>query len=156
MTGDMGGRFIGCRSGAVLALALATALAATVTPARAETIALKAELSGAVQVPPNPSKGHGSLTATYDTVTKKLAWEGTFADLTGQPLAAHFHGPADATQNAPITVHIAPPVSPVKGEATLTDAQAAEVVAGRWYVNIHTPSYPGGELRGQVRRTDQK
>jgi len=32
----------------------------------------------------------------------------------------------------------------------LTPAQAADLLAGRWYVNIHTARYPGGEIRAQV------
>jgi hypothetical protein len=40
--------------------------------------------------------------------------------------------------------------SPIKGSETLTDAQAADLTAGRWYFNIHTAANKGGELRGQV------
>ncbi len=40
--------------------------------------------------------------------------------------------------------------SPAEGSATLTDAQAADLVAGKYYVNIHTAANPGGEIRGQV------
>ena len=40
--------------------------------------------------------------------------------------------------------------SPIKGDATLTDAQLADLQAGRWYLNIHTDANKGGELRGQV------
>ena len=35
-------------------------------------------------------------------------------------------------------------------EATLTDAQAADLQEGRWYINIHTAANRGGEIRGQV------
>ena len=43
-----------------------------------------------------------------------------------------------------------PFTSPFKGSAKLTDAQASDLMAGRWYVNIHTAANPGGELRGQL------
>jgi hypothetical protein len=33
---------------------------------------------------------------------------------------------------------------------TLTDAQETDLLAGRWYANIHTPTYTGGEIRGQL------
>ena len=31
-------------------------------------------------------------------------------------------------------------------------AQAADLLAGLWYINIHTAAFPGGEIRGQVRQ----
>ena len=124
--------------------------------AAAETIPLVADLSGAVQVPPNPSKGKGAVTGAFDTATRVLAWKGTYSGLTGQPMAAHFHGPADAKMNAPVVVNFDKLVSPFEGTATLTEAQAADLLAGRWYVNIHTASYPGGELRGQVTIAKEK
>ena len=40
--------------------------------------------------------------------------------------------------------------SPISGEATLTDAQIADLKAGKWYVNVHTMAHPPGEIRGQV------
>lgn len=40
--------------------------------------------------------------------------------------------------------------SPAQGSATLTDAQAADLLAGRYYINIHTAANPAGEIRGQV------
>jgi hypothetical protein len=36
------------------------------------------------------------------------------------------------------------------GSATITQAQADDVMAGLWYVNIHTDANPSGEIRGQV------
>ena len=40
--------------------------------------------------------------------------------------------------------------SPFKCSATLTPEQMADVLAGRWYVNVHTPNHPPGEIRGQL------
>jgi hypothetical protein len=36
------------------------------------------------------------------------------------------------------------------GSATISDAFEAELLAGLWYINIHSTFRPGGEIRGQV------
>jgi hypothetical protein len=129
----------------------AVALLVAAPAAFAQTQTLKATLTAASQVPPNASKGTGALTSTYDPATKKFTWSVTFADLSGPPTAAHFHGPAAAGANAGVVVPQKDGLaSPMKGEATLTDAQAADLLAGRWYFNIHTEANKGGEIRGQV------
>ena len=90
------------------------------------------------------------MTATYDTTSKKLTYTVTYKDLTGPATMAHFHGPADAKTNAPVVVPAKDAANPIKGEATLTDAQAADLQGGKWYFNVHTEKNKGGEIRGQV------
>jgi len=110
-----------------------------------------ADLKASNEVPANDSKASGMLNATYDTASKKLTYTVTYKDLSGAATAAHFHGPADAKANAGAVVptkDMTP--SPLKGEATLTDAQAADLQAGKWYYNVHTAANKGGEIRGQV------
>jgi hypothetical protein len=111
-----------------------------------------ATLNGASEVPPNDTKGTGAVTATYDTATKKFTYTATYSGLTGPATAAHFHGPAAAGVNAPPVVPIAPTAlaSPIKGDATLTDAQAADLQSGKWYFNVHTSAHGPGEIRGQL------
>jgi len=58
----------------ILALTAAGLLAAT-APALAEIVSYKADLNGASEVPPTSSKALGSVTATYDTASKKLSWK---------------------------------------------------------------------------------
>ena len=77
-------------AGAAIALLLAFA-----SPSYAETVQFKADLKGAAEVPPNQTTGSGTITATYDTSTKQLAWDGSYTGLTGPATAAHFHGPAN-------------------------------------------------------------
>ena len=134
-------------SGAALAL---FAMSASM-PAFAETLNLKADLKGGSEVPPVTSPGSGSMTGTYDTANKKLSWSVNYSGLTAAPTAGHFHGPADPDKNAGVSLPFqAPLASPIKGEATLTDAQAEALMGGRWYVNLHTAAHPAGEIRGQV------
>ena len=112
---------------------------------------MKATLDGASEVPPTTSAGKGTADIDYDAATKKLSWKLTYSGLSGPATAAHFHGPAGATEKAGVAVAIPNATSsPVEGSATLTDAQAADLVAGKYYVNIHTAANPGGEIRGQV------
>jgi hypothetical protein len=137
------------RSG-LIALAL-TAFLGTRSVAVAETITYKAVLNAQSQPTPNDSKGTGTAEVTYDTATKALTWTVTFDGLTGPATAAHFHGPAAPGANAGVALLIGNnPTSPAKGTATLTDAQAADLQGGRWYINVHTAANRGGEIRGQV------
>jgi len=129
-----------------LALTVAIGVAG---PAKAEVVNLKATLNANSEVPPNSSKGTGTVTATYDTASKKLSWKGNYSGLSGPATAAHFHS-GETGKNGAVAVPIVPNTSPFEGSATLTDAQTAELLAGRWYVNVHTEANKGGEIRGQV------
>jgi hypothetical protein len=111
-----------------------------------------ASLKGSSEVPPNDTKGIGALTATYDTASKKLSYTVTYSGLTGAATAAHFHGPAAAGTNAlpVVPVPATALANPITGDAVLSDAQAADLAAGKWYFNIHTAENKNGEIRGQV------
>lgn len=120
-------------------------------PASAEMMKLEASLSGANEVPSIDVPGAGAAELTFDTSNRQLTWSVTFSGLSGPATAAHFHGPADTTGNAPVVVPIGGAItSPATGSATLTEAQAADLLAGRWYINIHTAAHKPGEIRGQV------
>ena len=119
----------------------------------APTVMLHASLDGSQEQPVNFSYGRGTADVTYDKSTKTLSWTVTFDNLTGEVKAAHFHGPAPEGQNAGVQVSIGDNglASPLQGSATLTDEQAADLLAGQWYVNIHTSTYPDGEIRGWLK-----
>jgi hypothetical protein len=135
-------------------LAFGTMGAAAIAPSRAEVIALSADLSAQAEVPPAASPARGTADVRYDTVTKVLAWRVEYSGLSAPLSAAHFHGTATPATNAGVLVPIvlATQPSPLVGQATITDAQAADLLAGRWYINLHTPVNPAGEIRGQVVR----
>ena len=130
---------------ATLAIGAAVAFAG---PAFADK--MKATLDGKSQVPPNTSAATGAADIDYDPASKKLSWKLSYTGLSGPPTAAHFHGPAEPGKNAGVAVPISNTASGSDGSATLTDAQAADLTAGKYYVNVHTAANPGGEIRGQV------
>jgi len=147
---NFGGRMGFLRTG-ISAAAIGIALLVATAPADAETLTYKIALSPSNEVPPVPTRATGSADVTYDTATRLVTWNITHSGLSAAPTAAHFHGPAKPLENAPvIVVFMGSLASPFKGSATLTPEQAAQFLAGNWYINLHTPAYPGGELRGQV------
>lgn len=136
--------------GFVIAVSTLSALVAFFGTAQAEKMTMKVDLTSAAAVPANTSPGKGTADVNFDTATKALTWKVTYSGLTGPATMAHFHGPAEAGKSAPIVVPFKDPSSGAEGSATLTDAQAADFLAGKYYVNIHTATHPAGEIRGQV------
>ena len=114
---------------------------------------ISVDLASKNEVPPNDSKGTGKADLTYDAATKVLTWSITTQGPTGDPIAAHLHGPADAGANAGVMVNFAAGgmKMPLAGQATLTEEQATAFTGGKTYINIHTPTNKGGEIRGQVK-----
>jgi len=108
----------------------------------------------------------GTGDVSYDSDTNLLSWMITYSGLTGDIVSpgAHFHGPAMPGATAGIQVDIAgdvggtgagatlpqPSSGVLTGSFTISDSQEADLLAGLWYVNIHTQQNPAGEIRGQV------
>jgi hypothetical protein len=119
-------------------------------PALAQTTKFQAQMSGSEEVPAKQSNGKGTATATLNGNT--LEYNVEYSGLSGPATAGHFYGPADRGANAGVVVPFANPASPIHGTATLTDQQKADLMAGKWYANIHTQQNPGGEIRGQMQK----
>jgi hypothetical protein len=111
--------------------------------ASAQMVHYSAKLAGAAGV-----KGSGEVTAMLDG--KTFTYSATYKDLTGPAVAAHFHVAPAPGGNGPPTLPATVTPSPIKGTATLSDAQVADLNAGKWYFNVHTAANPGGEIRGTV------
>lgn len=117
-------------------------------PAGAAVLVVTASMDGPQSGTASP--GVGTLTGTFDDVTKELSWSITWSGLLGAPSAMHFHGPAVPGVGAGVQVGAGIAGPPVIGAATLTVGQEADILAGLWYLNLHTSAFGGGEIRGQV------
>lgn len=106
----------------------------------------------------NPT-GSGTTTGTYNATTNSLQYNVSWSGLTNTATLGHFHGPALAGSNASpvITFNLVNNGSAgsASGTITLTDAQELDLLAGKWYTNIHTATNTAGEIRGQVSTTHQ-
>ena len=129
-------------------LSLFTAVAAAglliASAASAEMVHYTAKLAGT-------GKGSGDVFAMLDG--KTLTYTVNYKDLSGPPVAAHFHdASAPGGNGPPIVPATNVGTSPIKGTATLTDAQIADLNAGKVYFNVHTAANPGGEVRGDLKK----
>ena len=137
----------------IMAIMTACVISLCVNSANAAIISFEANLDGSQEVPSNTSTGTGFAAVTLDDVSNLLSWNVSWSGLSGPATAMHFHGPAAVGVNAPPVVNIGTIsglTSPSIGSSTISAGQASELLAGLWYINIHTALIPGGEIRGQV------
>lgn len=110
--------------------------------------------SGALEVPSVASSGTGTITGVYDADLNKLDFTISWTGLTGTLTNMHFHGPADPTVSAGVQIGITgwptTVAGTVTGTVTLDATQEADLLAGKWYYNIHTTFKGSGEIRGNI------
>ncbi|MDE0838445.1 MAG: PQQ-dependent sugar dehydrogenase, partial [Kiritimatiellae bacterium] len=112
-------------------------------------------LSGGAQHPANASTAEGGGIFRLDG--NSLSFDLRYAGLAAVATAAHIHGPADTSADAPPVVVLNAynggtwgTNGTLSGVIVLTDVQKAMMLGGQTYVNIHNPTFPGGEVRGQI------
>ncbi len=136
-----------------IALAAAAVVVLGAASARADT-GFSVTLDPLQEVPPNPlSYGHGSGTIIVNNAQTQATINIFFADLTTPRNASHIHGPAPVGVNAGVLVALPGPAATfgtLSGVVAVTPTIVGHMLAGNTYVNIHTSTYPGGEIRGQV------
>lgn len=139
------------RRNVLTAAVIGAAMMASAT-AHAAVVTIRTHLNGPTEVPAVSSPATGTATVRVNTRTRKVTWIVTYKGLSGMPTAAHIHGPATRGTNAGVEVPIPVSPSPIKGSATITAAQLADLLHNRTYINIHTAAHPGGEIRGYLIR----
>lgn len=107
-----------------------------------------ASLKGWNEVPPRETPAFGTGTATLDLATKLFELNYSFEGLVADQTAAHIHVAPEGANGGVLFPF--PLGSPVSFSQTLTDAQIDELRSGLWYINVHSATYPGGEIRGQL------
>lgn len=133
---------------ALAVVGLTVALAGTMSVAQAEMMKFNADMTAGEETPATDSKGMGTAEVTVDTDAKKVSWTVKVDGLTGDATAAHIHGPAAVGEKAGPEIDMSKAI--MEGSADITDAQLADIKAGKTYVNVHTAKFPDGEIRGQL------
>ena len=119
-------------------------------------------LSGAQETPAIISSGTGSAKLTFDptlkTLTYNMTW--TLGSATATTVNMHIHGAEDGTDmkssgvvpGLGITGFSTTNTGTISGTTrVLTDAEVNQLLAGKWYLNIHSSTVPSGELRGNIK-----
>lgn len=111
-----------------------------------------AAMSGAQEVPPVPTNGTGNACLTIDA-GGTITVTGGFANLTGAVSMAHVHIGAPGVSGGivfPLTVTGGPNSGTLAGSFNPSPTNLMDLRAGNWYVNVHSSTAPGGEIRGQL------
>jgi len=122
-------------------------------------------LSGAQETPATPSTALGTMDVFYSKETRTLTYTVSWSGLTGSVAAMHIHGLAPlgyiagVVQTFSTSAIVRCPTSLNTSCGTYSGSLLADgvvvkeedILNGVYYVNIHTATYGGGEIRGQIR-----
>ena len=137
---------------AVLAVALLL-----LTPASAAIVTFNVMLTGAQETPPTGSPATGQATLTLEDTLDVLLVQLTYSGLVSPATNSHIHCCAPPTAAAPVVIPFIPAgfvTGSTSGTFTgiflLTPTQVGFIESGQAYVNIHSDTFPGGEIRGNI------
>ncbi|WP_309066568.1 CHRD domain-containing protein [Microbacterium sp.] len=133
-------------AGGISLLAVCGAVAASAAPA--------VPLNNGQETTDAKGGAHGMFSYTIDG--DQFCYTIEVDGLTTAAAAAHVHL-APRGEAGPIRIPLSVPNETsfdVSGCATVSDPAILAGIQedpGDWYVNVHTPTYPGGEVRGQLK-----
>ncbi len=113
-------------------------------------IQLAATPSGTQEVPPSPSGGSAAVTLWLERPVNTITYDVFASGLIGTGTASHIHTGAAGVAGPVLRALNGGPAHWCGTTAPLSDAEAATVLAGGTYVNIHSTVFGGGEIRGQI------
>lgn len=105
-------------------------------------------LSGAEEVPPTSSTAVGSAIFMLAPDKSKVTYHIEYSGLSTSETVAHIHKGAAGTSGGPI--HTLPTGNPKDSTLAISTQDATDLLAGLLYVNIHSATFSGGEIRGQI------
>jgi len=119
-----------------------------------EGLVFDAWLAGSQEVPAVGNDGFGLAIGTIDSDLSSIVVAVVTDNLSGDITGAHFHN-APLGENGDVVLNLTD-----FADGTFIDADDIEIddtflsnyLSGDLYVNIHTASFPAGEIRGQVYR----
>jgi len=118
---------------------------------RGQIVPLNASLDGAQETPAVATTAKGFGVFTIDTAANALNYYVVFSGLGSAETAAHIHGAASSIHGTPAGVLVGLPAgSPKVGTWNYPESAEELILSGRTYVNIHSASFGGGEIRGQI------
>lgn len=114
-------------------------------------------LSPNQEVPVNNSSASGTADVSYNKDNKMLTFTINWTGLTDKPTMSHIHGTAPKGANAGVKYDFSKSL-PKTAAGNFSDSVKVDGVAikedsllgGFYYINIHTPKNPAGEIRGQI------
>lgn len=117
-----------------------------------------AAMSGAQEVPEGVSTAKGWCFATLNAAETQISASCTYSGLGSPLILGHIHGAAPVGVNAGIVFDFAPPTGNTSGSFSagpfaISPAQLAQLKSNLFYTNLHSTNFPGGEIRGQLKRT---
>jgi hypothetical protein len=112
-------------------------------------------LDGIQENPPVATSGRGTCVLTLSTNETQVTISCSYSGLSSNVVGGHIHDNGPVGVNGPVRFNFNLTGGPSGSFGPMTfnttPAQVADLRAKRWYVNIHTSNFTGGEIRGQVK-----